>query len=87
MRKDGPVKRTTFSIPDDMASALAREARRRDTSVSEVARTALAKHLGLGGDAPRALPFAALGHSGRRTTARDMSELLAAEWDTDARKR
>lgn len=36
---------------------------------------------------PRELPFAGLGHSGHKTTARDMETLLSHEWDDDARDR
>jgi len=74
------MRRTTISLPDDLAQALYREARRRHASASEIARTALTQHLGLG-DSPRELPFAALGRSGHRTTARDMEKLLEQEWD------
>jgi predicted transcriptional regulator len=81
------MKRTTISLPDDLASALSREARRRNRSVSEVTRDALVRHLGLAADVPRELPFAKLGRSGRRSTGREMEELLAAEWDVDARGR
>jgi Arc/MetJ-type ribon-helix-helix transcriptional regulator len=81
------MKRTTVSLPDDLASALAREAQRRNRSVSEITRDALAKHLGLAAGEPRAVPFAGVGRSGHRTTARDMEELLAREWDADARGR
>ncbi|MGC2374397.1 MAG: CopG family transcriptional regulator [Solirubrobacteraceae bacterium] len=81
------MRRTTLSLPDDMAEALAREARRRSTSASAVARDALAKHLHLVPGDTRPLSFAALGHSGHRTTAREMEELLAREWDDDARGR
>jgi predicted transcriptional regulator len=81
------MKRTTISLPDDLASALAREARRRNSSASEIARAALARHLGMVADQPREVPFAALGRSGRHTTARDMEELLAEEWDDEARRR
>jgi Arc/MetJ-type ribon-helix-helix transcriptional regulator len=81
------MKRTTVSLPDDLAAALAREAQRRNRSVSEITREALATHLGLRADQPRDVPFAALGRSGHRTTARDMEELLAREWDADARRR
>ncbi len=66
-----------------MAALAEREARRRGTSVSEVARQALAEHLGIGQQVPRALPFANLGFSGHRHTARDVEEVLAAEWERD----
>lgn len=77
------MKRTTISLPDDLAAALEREARRRRVSVSEVAREVIAKGLGRSGDEPRHLPFFALGASGHRNTARDMEELLNVEWDPD----
>jgi Arc/MetJ-type ribon-helix-helix transcriptional regulator len=75
------MKRTTISLPDELAQALDREARRSHTSVSEVARTALTKHLGLVPGEARELSFAVLGRSGHRTTARDMEQLLEHEWD------
>ena len=73
------MRRTTISIPEELALAAEREARRRSTSVSEVAREALAAHLGLAGER-RPLPFANLGRSGSRDTARRMEELMAREW-------
>jgi hypothetical protein len=82
------MRRTTISLPDELADALAREARRRAVPVSQVARDALANHLGFGdADDRRPLPFAAVGHSGARTTARDMEKLLRDEWDERARRR
>lgn len=81
------MKRTTISLPDDLASALAREAHRANVSASEVTRAALTKHLGMATDRPRELPFAAVGRSGHRRTARDMEELIAREWDEPPRGR
>jgi Arc/MetJ-type ribon-helix-helix transcriptional regulator len=75
------MRRTTVSLPDDLAQALDREARRRHASVSEVTRTALAEHLGLVSSEPRELAFADLGRSGHHSTARDMERLLEQEWD------
>jgi predicted transcriptional regulator len=75
------MKRTTVTLPDDLAQALDREAQRRRSSASEVTRSALAQHLGLTQSQPRELAFADLGHSGHRTTARDMEQLLEQEWD------
>ena len=80
------MKRTTISLPDDLAKALEREARRRHLSASEIARQALAKHLGAAGE-PRELSFVRLGRSGHRNTAREMEELIARDWDGDARGR
>jgi hypothetical protein len=81
------MKRTTVSLPDDLAESLTREARRRDVSASEVTREALQVHLGLQPGHPRTLSFAALGHGGRGSTARDMEELLEHEWNDDTRGR
>jgi Arc/MetJ-type ribon-helix-helix transcriptional regulator len=80
------MKRTTISLPDDLAQSLSREARRRDVSASELTREALQAHLGLQ-PGPRKLSFAALGRSGSANTARDMEELLEHEWNDDARGR
>jgi len=82
------MRRTTISLPDELADALEREARRRSVPASAIARDALSDYLGLGREGERRdLPFAALGHSGHDTTARDMEELLEREWDPDARGR
>jgi hypothetical protein len=82
------MRRTTISLPDELADALEREARRRSLPASEIAREALSRYLGIGrADEQRDLPFAAIGRSGEKTTARDMEELLEREWDTDARGR
>jgi predicted transcriptional regulator len=82
------MKRTTISLPEEVAEALEREARRRAVPVSAIARDALARHLGIGEATDRRrLPFAAVGRSGHSSTAREMEELLAAEWDDRARDR
>ena len=41
------MKRTTISLPDDLAQALGREARRRHASASEITGEALQAHPGL----------------------------------------
>jgi predicted transcriptional regulator len=82
------MRRTTISLPDELADALEREARRRALPASAIARDALTHYLGIGrAGEQRELPFAAVGRSGQRTTARDMEELLAREWNPDARGR
>jgi hypothetical protein len=77
------MRRITISLPDGVAAALAREARRRGVPVSQVAREAIVARLRLGGAAPRDIPFAALGRSGHHSTARDLDDILAAEWAVD----
>lgn len=80
---DALMKRTTISLPDDLALLLEREARRRSLSLSELTRQALTAYLGQLPEAPRRIPFAALGRSGYRTTARDVEDILANEWESD----
>lgn len=82
------MRRTTISLPDELAAALEREARRRSMPASAIARDALTAYLGIGGpDDQRELPFAALGRSGHSDTAREMEELLEQEWAAVARGR
>lgn len=76
------MRRTTLSLPDELAAALEREAARRRVSVSQVAREAIEARLGRVGPT-RDIPFAALGRSGHHTTARDIDQILAAEWADD----
>jgi hypothetical protein len=82
------MNRTTLSLPDDVAFALKREARRRHTSVSVVARGALAERFGVGGAGPREVPFAAIGRSGDGRGARKADEMLRDVFEArDARRR
>lgn len=74
------MKRTTISLPDDLADALEREAHRRRIPVSQVAREAIETRLGRISSGTREVPFASLGRSGHHTTARDFEEILAATW-------
>jgi hypothetical protein len=74
------MTRTTVTLPDELALLLAREARRHDTTVSEIVRRAVAAFVGVTAGPRRELPFAALGRSGRRHTARDAEKILTAEW-------
>jgi predicted transcriptional regulator len=74
------MKRTTISLPDDLAAALDREARRRGVAVSQIAREAIEARLGRSPTGKRKLPFASLGRSGHHTTAEDAEEILRAAW-------
>jgi Arc/MetJ-type ribon-helix-helix transcriptional regulator len=74
------MKRTTVSLPDDVAKLLEFESQRRRISISEVVRQALIAHLKLAGDQPRHIPFAALGASGYTDTSERIEEILAEEW-------
>jgi Arc/MetJ-type ribon-helix-helix transcriptional regulator len=77
------MRRTTISLPDELAAALEREAGRRRVPVSQVAREAIEARLGRGAAGHRKLPFVALGRSGHRSTARDVEAILEAEWTRD----
>ena len=58
---------------------LAREAKRLDSSVSEIVRQAIIRHLGVG-DSGKGPGFIAIGRSGKRRTARNAEAILAREW-------
>jgi predicted transcriptional regulator len=78
------MKRTTISLPDDLAAALEREAARRRVPVSQVAREALEARLGWSATEPRDLPFAAIGASSDgRSIAEDDEAFLRASWPAD----
>ncbi len=72
------MRRTTVSLPDDLAAVAAHEAERRRISMSELVRCALATHLGLNGT-PRKIPWAGTGDSGRTDISERIEELLSLE--------
>jgi predicted transcriptional regulator len=74
------MKRTTISLPADLAAALEREAARRRVPVSQVAREAIEARLGLDSDEPRVLPFAAVGASGESGIADHDEDFLREHW-------
>ncbi len=79
------MHRITISLPEDLAATVVDEAERRGTSVSEIVRGAIALAFGGAADPP-ALPFAAIGRSGKTTTARDAEDILAKEWNGAGRR-
>ena len=74
------MKRTTVSLPDDLAWHLERAALRERVSASEIVRRALADHLNVAPGRPRRIPFAALGNSGYSDTSERFDEILAEKW-------
>jgi predicted transcriptional regulator len=78
--------RTTITLPEELAAILSREAKRRDSSVSAIVRDAVGSFLGLDNTKARRLPFAALGRSGRRHTARNAETILARAWSRADRR-
>jgi ribbon-helix-helix CopG family protein len=80
------MRRTTISLPEEIAELLGREAKRRGQSVSEIVRSALLEHFAIAGGKKK-LPFVGLGRSGRKNTARNAEAILAKEWGGGARRR
>lgn len=74
------MKRTTISWPEEIADAVAREARRRRTSVSEVVREIIDEHFGVSCRRPREISFAAVGASSEGDISERFDEILAKEW-------
>jgi len=74
------MRRTTISLPEEVATGLEREARRRRIPVSQLAREAIEAHLGRPDGERRTIRFAALGRSGHHDTAEKTEEILEAEW-------
>ncbi len=79
------MHRITISLPEDLAATVVDEAERRGTSVSELVRGAISRAFGGAADPPD-LPFAALGRSGTKSTARDAEDILAREWNSARRR-
>ena len=73
------MKRTTISLPDDLAMRIEREARRRRVSVSQVAREALESQLGDSGS--RRFSFIGIGNGRGNATGRDVEQILDSEWE------
>lgn len=81
------MRRTTISLPDDLADALEREARRRRVPVSQVAREAIEARLGLSDEGPRDLPFIGVAESRDSEWSAATSEAYLARFWADAIER
>ena len=79
------MKRTTISLPDDVAAALEREARRRRVPVSRIAREAIETELGLDDQDPKPYPLIGLweNEDGPMIGAANLDEFLAEHWADD----
>jgi metal-responsive CopG/Arc/MetJ family transcriptional regulator len=80
------MSRITVTLPEDLATLLAREAERVGTSISDLVRRAVAAELGRVHGERGKVPFASLGRSGHRHTARDAEHILAREWGRARRR-
>jgi predicted transcriptional regulator len=70
------MSRTTVKLPDELDALLRHEAERTGKTISEVTREAIESHLG---GSRRRLIAAGSGQSGRKTTARQIEEILRRE--------
>ena len=77
------MKRATITLPDDLADLVDREARRRQTSFSEVVRLFIVQGLSGSKEKPRKIPWAGLFHDPDMTPAERLDEELAARWADD----
>jgi hypothetical protein len=84
------MKRTTITLPDDLAALLEYERRRRDVPASAIVRAALETYLTTGGQKPGEPRFSFIGigrsgQKGRPGIAESMEEILKVEWSGDDR--
>jgi Arc/MetJ-type ribon-helix-helix transcriptional regulator len=77
------MKRTTITLPDDLSALVDSEARRRQTSVSEVIRTYIVKGLAGTPERPREIPFAGLFHDPGMVPGDSIDEALKQHWADD----
>lgn len=77
------MKRTTVTLPDDLAALAESEARRRHTSVSEIVRESLAEKLCPTAAKPRVIPWIGIGRSSGPPHARDLEKFLEENWADD----
>jgi hypothetical protein len=73
------MKRTTISLPDDLAELVDGESRRRHTSVSEVIRGFIVQGFTGSPEKPRDIPFADL-FDDPESPAERLDEILAQGW-------
>ncbi len=69
------MKRTTITLPEDLADKVDSEARRRQISASEVIRQCLVLGLTAPNEKPREIPWAGLFHDPDMTPAAKMDEV------------
>ncbi len=79
------MKRTTISLPDDIAVLVAQEAGRRGTSVSEVIRSSVLESLV--GSGPRSLAFAGICEDPELPYGSALEDALSESWMDDLDRR
>lgn len=73
------MNRVTITIPEELEWEVARDARRRGTSVSAVIRELLQERYSPPADGKRVIPWAGIGDSGGADIARRAKEVLRSE--------
>lgn len=83
------MKRTTVKIPDELDARLRHEAKRRETTISEITRDALEAHLGGGAPMKRPILMSLAGsfQSGTGDLGSRADEHLAEIYEERARRR
>ena len=77
------MKRVTITLPDDLAEMVDREARRRQTSFSEVVRHFIVQGFSGSAEKPREIPWAGLFHDPDMVPAERLDGELAKHWADD----
>ena len=77
------MRRTTITLPEDLAELVAHEARRRGSSVSDVIRQTISAALV---EKKRRIPFAAICDDGNLVTGEEMEQALEG-WSDDIDRR
>lgn len=77
MRYARIMKRTTVMLPEDVLARLRHESRRRGTSVAEIVREAVERHVGEP-EAGRPLAFFGIGEGGPAGASEHVDEYVAA---------
>ena len=77
------MKRATITLPDDLAEMVDREARRRQTSFSEIVRLFLIQGLVGSEEKPREIPWAGLFLDPEMIPAERLDDELAETWADD----
>lgn len=77
------MKRATITLPDDLAKLVDSEARRRQTSFSEVVRLYLVQGLMGSSEKPRKIPWAGMVDDPEMVPAERIEEFLNESWAND----
>jgi hypothetical protein len=77
------MKRATITLPDDLAELVDSEARRRQTSFSEVVRRFLVQGLVDSSEKPRKIPWVGMVDDPAMVPAERLEEFLTEYWAKD----